>query len=335
MLPLLLLFIAAATADRCLDNSGAEVAWWVMLNTPSSITNTSFGYYDSTMAQNEFVLYSQEASSEGTALGRTLLQINSINLQVIAWNDEKPNGTTSSSLAHSKAVIAFSETNSRGFVLDHSIPQYPAFVDSKVNVSISSSQKIYGQHVFCMSLPLADIENIAGNLRTIYANVYKSTVTFSIGRPELYALSTSSYISPNDNFQFSSLTAPGLQVKAIFKNGNSKKNCSIFEDGLNNYLDSPIAAETWGRPLDKNWCGAPSVASVEKVTLSSTVWWPYTKDHSKWVISTTRPVSCFGDMNRMSSQWKRGGAFYCIESAPGLYAALLKSVTYTKCEGPF
>ena len=24
--------------------------------------------------------------------------------------------------------------------------------------------------------------------------------------------------------------------------------------------------------------------------------------------------SCFGDMNRMTSQWKRGGAFYCLKS---------------------
>ena len=24
--------------------------------------------------------------------------------------------------------------------------------------------------------------------------------------------------------------------------------------------------------------------------------------------------SCFGDMNRMVSQWKRGGAFYCLDN---------------------
>ena len=318
-------------SSRCLDNDGKEVAWWVMLNTPSSIADTRYGYYDSTMTQNDLVLFREEPSSEGTALGRTLLQINYLNLQVIAWNDEKPNGGNSSSLAHSKTVMAFEQANNRGFVLDHSIPQYPAFVESKVNITINNSQKIYGQHLLCMSLSLTDMEAVAQRLRTIYPFIYQSTVTLSNGLPELGSLSNSSFYSPNENFQFSSLTTPGLQVKAIFKNGNSKKNCSIFEDGLNNYLDSPIAAETWGRPLDKNWCGAPSVASVEKVTLSSTVWWPYTKDHSKWVISTTRPVSCFGDMNRMSSQWKRGGAFYCIESAPGLYAALLKSVTYQQC----
>lgn len=39
-------------------------------------------------------------------------------------------------------------------------------------------------------------------------------------------------------------------------------------------------------------------------------------DHSKWAIATRDDVffSCFGDMNRMTSQWKRGGMFYCLQS---------------------
>jgi deoxyribonuclease-2 len=50
-------------------------------------------------------------------------------------------------------------------------------------------------------------------------------------------------------------------------------------------------------------------------------------DHSKWMLSGDK-YSCFGDMNRMSSQWKRGGAFYCL-SDTGLNAALRKIITQT------
>jgi len=38
--------------------------------------------------------------------------------------------------------------------------------------------------------------------------------------------------------------------------------------------------------------------------------------------------SCFGDMNRMTSQWKRGGAFYCLED-PTLNEALRKIIVST------
>ena len=39
--------------------------------------------------------------------------------------------------------------------------------------------------------------------------------------------------------------------------------------------------------------------------------WNETDDHSKWAIAGD-DYACFGDMNRMQSQWKRGGSFYCI-----------------------
>jgi len=43
--------------------------------------------------------------------------------------------------------------------------------------------------------------------------------------------------------------------------------------------------------------------------------------------------SCFGDMNRMTSQWKRGGAFYCLDN-PYLYKTMKNIITVTdKCIG--
>jgi len=38
--------------------------------------------------------------------------------------------------------------------------------------------------------------------------------------------------------------------------------------------------------------------------------WAEESDHSKWVLGAD--AACFGDMNRMPSQWKRGGSFYCL-----------------------
>lgn len=40
--------------------------------------------------------------------------------------------------------------------------------------------------------------------------------------------------------------------------------------------------------------------------------WKETYDHSKWALAGDDGFVCFGDMNRMDSQWKRGGSFYCL-----------------------
>lgn len=109
------------------------------------------------------------------------------------------------------------------------------------------------------------------------------------------------------------------RLKIIYKNG--KMNGSIFEDGLTKMLSSNLIAETWGRPLSPPWCGSEDnkykVGNVVSLAFESGVTWKETQDHSKWAIATdpSSSYSCFGDMNRMNSQFKRGGAFYCIEDA--------------------
>lgn len=113
-------------------------------------------------------------------------------------------------------------------------------------------------------------------------------------------------------------------LKTIFK--NDKVNGSIFEDGLTSYLSvTPLVAETWGRPIEKAWCGK-GFEVVNAVTVNvGGISWNEQDDHSKWVLARN-DYACFGDMNRMSSQWKRGGSFFCL-SEPTLVAALKAVVT--------
>lgn len=59
--------------------------------------------------------------------------------------------------------------------------------------------------------------------------------------------------------------------------------------------------------------------------------WDEQDDHSKWALVGLN-YACFGDMNRMPSQWKRGGSFFCFDS-PTLVNALQKTIAYTdKCK---
>lgn len=136
-------------------------------------------------------------------------------------------------------------------------------------------------------------------------------------------------VSPDytDTFTYRNYTINGTNFNFIYKNG--AVNASIFEDGLNNMLQSPLLAETWGRPLQAPWCGSSyTVGNINQITFNSQVTWKETQDHSKWAYATANNFSCFGDMNRMSSQWKRGGAFYCLNS-PLLHQALVSITALT------
>ena len=120
-------------------------------------------------------------------------------------------------------------------------------------------------------------------------------------------------------------------MKGIFKNGGGK-NCSIFEDGMISYLKETLTAETWGRPLEKSWCHSPySVLNVVRLQVGS-IQWTEQDDHSKWVVSNN--YGCFGDMNRMDSQWKRGGSFFCLQNQSLVKALTKVIIEAEKCQVP-
>jgi hypothetical protein len=149
---IILALILTSTLSQCrgcVGLGGREVAWWIQLIYPKKM-GSGFGYFDSTFAAPSFVLSSDPADSEAAPLNLTLTQINTHGLQTIAWSDEMPNGTTSSTKAHSKAVLAFNTNYTEGFLLGHSIPLYPAFSGFVVNQTINDGQKIYGQHAICI-----------------------------------------------------------------------------------------------------------------------------------------------------------------------------------------
>lgn len=73
-------------------------------------------------------------------------------------------------------------------------------------------------------------------------------------------------------FTYKNYTINGVDMRFIFKNG--KVNGSIFEDGVNNMLQSPLLAETWGRPEQAPWCGTPyPVGNIKLIQFNSQVSW--------------------------------------------------------------
>ena len=79
------------------------------------------------------------------------------------YNDEIPNGPTSTSHGHTKGVLVLSELG--GFWLIHSVPHYPPPPDEKYDYP--DSAKRYGQSMLCISLP-AISQHQAENIGEIY-----------------------------------------------------------------------------------------------------------------------------------------------------------------------
>lgn len=244
---ILLLVAPTLCAISCLNNEGNPVDWWVVLKVPGDINKTGHGYYDSKMTTGRMLVYSNPADHQLTALWRTIDQINNAKMQLLAWNDEWPNGTVSSSAAHSKTLIAVLQSESHGIIIDHSIPKYPAILsDGRINSTIGTGQLIYGQHLLCMTTATGNIESMSQKWTILHPFIYHATIgTWST---YLYRLSQRTFGNSTNSLEtFTMQIAGAVTVKTVFK--NNLVNCSIFEDGLTGMLKSKIVAESWGRPL--------------------------------------------------------------------------------------
>lgn len=136
---LIFLSLSSVLSDTCKNHVGTTVDWWVILKVPPKIGNSGFGYYDSTFTSGVFQFIPNHVDEGSTALTMTMHQINSMELESVAWNDEKPDNQTSFNLAHSKGFIAYSAASRKGFLISHSIPKYPAFTNHKVSVTIAAA----------------------------------------------------------------------------------------------------------------------------------------------------------------------------------------------------
>lgn len=133
----------------------------------------------------------------------TLAQINDLGLDRVAWNDQKPNNQTSSSKAHSKGIIAYSELSATGFYIDHSIPKYPAFLDDhSVNITIPKAEQIYGQHIACFSLSLEELNDIAQQLAIIKPFIYEVQMPLRAGNEHIHDMASGNTPVNKELFKF-------------------------------------------------------------------------------------------------------------------------------------
>lgn len=114
----------------------------------------------------------------------------------------------------------------------------------------------------------------------------------------------------------------------------------LYEDFVQPSLGLDMFVETWRRsPQMETYCRSAGFAydSMNIETLQflaadgSLAPFKYTQDHSKIAVTAANYTGetayvCQGDINRMTSQWARGGGTLCWRFKP-LYSALIASIT--------
>eukprot|EP00178_Gracilaria_changii_P016743 TRINITY_DN4807_c0_g1_i2.p1 TRINITY_DN4807_c0_g1~~TRINITY_DN4807_c0_g1_i2.p1 ORF type:complete len:128 (+),score=11.63 TRINITY_DN4807_c0_g1_i2:454-837(+) len=126
--------------------------------------------------------------------------------------------------------------------------------------------------MFCLSADAEMIGELITKIVPIKPYIYATNLKNPDSINNMFASGALETPNTQDLFTYKNLTINGMPAKFIFKNG--AQNGSIFEDGINNMLQSSLLAETWGRPLQAPWCGSPySVGNIKLIQFNSQVYW--------------------------------------------------------------
>ncbi len=327
------------------ERRAQPVDWWFSYKYPEnaqspsrdSATQRSSGreylYFDAT-TPGSLARASGGILDSSSALQKTLGQLKDALPSVgwIAYNDEVPGAQSNDGRkGHSKGVLAFDPLSDSAFWLLHSWPQFPS-LDGKVEPSL-----IYAQTFLCVTLKdVATAERIAEQMRhqqeplTYHCQIPDSLPSDS----PLVRLSQSVDVheeDPPEDLPF--FSREGFPFRLLAKNRHWDKDFWI--DWIGPRLGADFRVETWRRgtrPGTEDEDGVHQVQDVLFINLEplgESEEWHYTKDHAKWGTSTEDQWVVVADINRQTSQEKRGGGAIAFQH-PKLWKALSQIERFRK-----
>eukprot|EP01006_Ploeotia_vitrea_P060594 TRINITY_DN76182_c0_g1_i1.p1 TRINITY_DN76182_c0_g1~~TRINITY_DN76182_c0_g1_i1.p1 ORF type:complete len:344 (+),score=46.90 TRINITY_DN76182_c0_g1_i1:32-1033(+) len=326
----LLLLLPSCLALSCKGDSDTNVYFYHMLKFPTEHSAMGAEYLYSDSHHESFVKSKHHLSNQATgAVAYTLNQVydNPTKYGYIFYNDEKPDGKTSGTRAHAKGVLAWDSTG-KGFWLVHSCPKFPNPPPGNYDGLPTGEQK-FGQHFFCMSLD--NVEEVGEILHTIQPNIYAEHALNLNKYPLLSAAYSSNFVNTPTG-QNTTIHLQGRHtVTGYFKNRQWGKD--LYEDLVAPGIGDSLYVETWCHPCYNSYCSPTyifDIFKVQQITYGSTSW-AVTQDHSKWAVAKERGEICYGDINRASTQRKRGGGTYCVKNAHLASQMMSLISSYGKC----
>lgn len=265
------------------------------------------------------------------ALHRTLDQLyrassgSNGSLGWICYNDEIPNTTKSDDerKGHTKGVLAFDLKSDTAFWLLHSWPKFPDIRKK----GLGSAD--YGQTY--LSITLKDVETARFIAEQMFhrqePQAYDCYLPKSLGKDDIfYKLAHEVDVNETDPpCDITFLSKGGQHFRLMAKNRHWAKDFWI--DHVGPHLKTDLAVEAWRRGTvpetgdsDKRH-DVTDILYINLEKLGVPYEWHYTKDHAKWGVSKKDDWVCVADINRQTSQEKRGGGSICFQN-PVLWKSL-------------
>ncbi len=120
---------------------------------------------------------------------------------------------------------------------------------------------------------------------------------------------------------------------------HAKFASDLYSDFVATELKSPLYSETWsngvGGILTTECKKSYPVYNIKQLAFKAfNVLFSVNKDHSKWALSDPSNPSeravCIGDVNRMASQFKRGGGTVCLRNEPVAWSSFKAIIDTTE-----
>ncbi|KAL4496083.1 hypothetical protein ABPG72_015505 [Tetrahymena utriculariae] len=302
----------------CIDPKGIQVDWFITLKLNNG---DDYAYCDSINCDKIQLSGFKINDATNSPILKTLQQIKNPNNDMqgyLLWNDQPPNKLKATATnAHAKGFIGLGQKS--GFLLIHSVPQFPAFTDdnlSEILLNIDKSQQKFGQHFLCTSTSLENLEKLACGYNIDNPKVYSSFLPSYINQSSYPCLNQMKNNKRNSQIKQMKITYNTLKGETFIKFSKNKDNqVPLYEQIVAQELKTGLLVQSWGRPYEEASCSGPyQVVSNTRVQIDGAPQFKDTQDHSKYAISTDKanPFVCLGDINRMKSQWTRGGGTICI-----------------------
>lgn len=340
---ILFLLFQSVIAFDCLNENGNNVDFWIIMKKPKG---NNYFYYDVNNKNFDISPISLNDTSNG-ALTHTINQLwitnynnyNNTNnyCNYVIYNDQIPKQYKINDIdklinyGHTKGFFAFDENNN-GFFITHSIPLFP--IGPKTTnkyLGLGSNAWTYAQNMLCLSVKADTINKLS----------YK----FLLNRPQIYEtnLNTNKYEYINElvNGKYSTekicdydifTTQNGLKFKLFAK--SAEWNNELYSECVVPNEKDTLWVESWIRgSAEGPICPISNydTLDIKYLDFGNNNNWSETQDHSKWAITINKNIICMGDINRMTSQYSRGGGTTCFNDEI-LNSILKNAITETnKC----
>lgn len=306
----------------CKSDTGAAVDMWFQVKAPRG---TESLYYDGTTDGFIKPVHNLNDTKTG-ALAATLNQLWSEgSTDYIVFNDE-PAGSSGSynfTVGHTKGVWAWNVAEGVGIILQHSVPLFPLGPSATTTYrGLGGNAWMYGQHLACFSFSVADMALLAEQAILTVPDIYDSRI--STGSPDALKALAAGAVSVEPVCSNTSVqTKGGLEVVYYAKssqwNNELYAACIAPSTGLSLYVESWIRGSAEGPA-----CGPVEVLDIQNLSYPFGIAFTEYNDHSKWAIGGD--FVCASDINRMTTQFTRGGSAFCFKDET-LAAALRDAIT--------